>query len=452
MACMIGANAQENVYAAHTYRQSYKQGTFSGHQKFRKHPISIYTKNPYYFQDEKGRPLVLVGDYTWDIFTDTSYDYVRLFDTLKARKINFVRLWLWKLYEWHSGDRAPNIYPNLRTGPGLANDGKPKYDLAQFNPAFFDRLKKVCQAASERGIYLQLMLMDAWMLKHDYLWRLSACNRNNNINHVDGDPQHTGKGTDGKHGFCSMGNPLLYKYQKAYIRKVVETVNSFNNIFYEIANENYYNEEWELSLCDFIKKIESDMPKQHMTIRRDFPSHHYVVQSWDPEKVHKVMIEKRNLKVPLLFDTDWITAKEADKVRKAAWTAIATGGHFDFMDGYLTYLKDSAVEDPIPKLHRQIGYLAQFVQQITPWKMEPDDAFVKEGKAFAMAGKKVLFAYLPLGGKVQLHWTGLKNKIKGQWYDPLSGRFSKPFSLAPGKSTRFQAPGQKDWVLLLRSK
>lgn len=417
-----------------------------------KRPISIYPGNTYYFQDEKGKPVVLLGDYTWDIFTDTSYDYVRLFDTLSARKINFVRLWLWKLYEWYPKDRAPNICPYLRTGPGLANDGKPKYDLDQFNPAFFQRLKKICRAADERGIYLQLMLMDAWMLKHHYLWRLAAYNRNNNINHVDGDPQHTGKGTDGKKGFCSLSNPLLYKYQKAYIHKVVETVNSFNNIYYEIANENYYNKEWELSLCDYIKKIEADMPKQHLTIRRDFPSHHYVVQSWDPETVHKVMVEKRKLKVPLIFDTDWTITKDEDKVRKAAWTAIASGGHFDFMDGYFTYLKDSVVKDPIPNLHRQIGYLAQFVQEIKPWKMKPGDTLIKEGKAFVMAGKKALFAYLPEGGNIRLSWTGLKNKIKGQWYDPRSGRFGKKFFLSSGRNNLFHAPDQKDWALLLRSK
>lgn len=414
-------------------------------------PLSVSTESPYYFQDAGGKPLVLIGDYTWDIFSDKRFDYKRLFDTLQARGLNLARLWLWKMYEWYPKDRSPNMIPYLRTGPGTANDGKPKYDLDKFNPAFFHRLKQVCNAARKRGIHLQLMLMDAWMLKHDYLWRLAAYNRNNNINHVDGDLGHTGVGTDGKRGFCSMGNPLLYRYQKAFVRKVVETVNRFDNVFFEIANENYYNEEWELSLCRYIKTIEHDMPKQHLTIRLDFPSHHYVVQSWDPATVHKKIMEKRALKVPLIFDTDWMITKDDNKVRKAAWSAIASGAHFDFMDGYFTYLKDSVIEDPIPALHRQIGYMARFIKKISPWNLLPCDSLIRKGKAFAMADTSMLFAYLPEGGMVTLNLSAMRNKTIGQWYNPRSGDFRERFPVNTKLDTQLNAPDKNDWVLLLQN-
>jgi len=79
---------------------------------------------------------------------------------------------------------------------------------------------------------------------------------------VDGDPANTGVGTDGKQGFCSMGNPKVMEFQKAYIKKVVDTSNGFDNIYYEIANENYYSTEWELALCDYIHEIERAMPRK----------------------------------------------------------------------------------------------------------------------------------------------------------------------------------------------
>lgn len=414
-------------------------------------PLSVANENPYYFKGVNGKPLVLIGDYTWDIFSDERFDYNRLFDTLQARGLNLVRLWLWKMYERYPKDRSPNMIPYLRTGPGTGNDGKLKYDLDKFNPAFFSRLKQVCIAAQKHGIYLQLMLMDAWMLKHDYLWELAAYNRNNNINHVDGDPGNTGVGTDGKRGFCSMGNTLLYHYQQAYVRKVVKTVNGFDNVFFEIANENFYNEEWELSLGRYIKTIEHDMPKQHLVIRLDFPSHHYVVQSWDPATVHKKIMEKRTLKVPLIFDTDWTITKNDDKVRKAAWSAIASGAHFDFMDGYFTYLRDTVVEDPIPVLHRQIGYMGSFIKKVNLWDLLPCDSLIRKGIAFAMADTSILFAYLPKGGMVTLDLSAMKNKIIGRWYNPRSGKFRDGFPVMAKLNTELNAPDRNDWILLLQS-
>src|SRR3979411_169187 len=41
--------------------------------------------------------------------------------------------------------------PWLRTGPGLAKDGKPKFDLSKFDPAFFDRLRERVIAAGTEG-------------------------------------------------------------------------------------------------------------------------------------------------------------------------------------------------------------------------------------------------------------------------------------------------------------
>ena len=36
---------------------------------------------------------------------------------------------------------------------GLASDGKPRFDLGQFNPAYFDRLHTRAMAARDRGIW-----------------------------------------------------------------------------------------------------------------------------------------------------------------------------------------------------------------------------------------------------------------------------------------------------------
>ena len=424
----------------------------AGATKPRSGAFSILPSNPYFFQDANGKPVVLVGDYTWGTFSDIDFDYVRFLDSLKSRGLNVARVWLWWGCEEFPLEELGNrhIEPYLRTGPGVANDGGPKYDLTKFNPAFFDRLRAFCQTAKQRGIEIQLMMMDAWMIKSDKLWRLNAYQRDNNINGVDGDPANTGVGTDGKRGFCSMGNPKVMEFQKAYIRKVVDTVNGFDNIHYEIANENYYSEEWELALCDFIKEYEKSKPKQHLTMRRDLPSHSYVVQKWDPAIVHKGIMEKRSLRQPLIFDTDWTINNNDDEVRKAMWAALASNGHFDYMDdNSLAFRLNKPYNDKRAKLHKQIDYAAAFMKQIKPWEMTPSDALVKSGTAFAMASETELAAYLPSGGRVTLDLSSMRGPLKARWYNPLDGKFGKPVAVRAGTTVELTAPDSSDWALLI---
>ena len=57
---------------------------------------------------------------------------------------------------------TPQPWP--RIGPGTATDGKPKFDLSKFDPAYFDRLREHVIAAGNRGIYVAVMLFDGWGL------------------------------------------------------------------------------------------------------------------------------------------------------------------------------------------------------------------------------------------------------------------------------------------------
>ena len=416
-----------------------------------KKPIAINTSFPYFFSDPDGKPLILMGDYTWETFSSPDSDYSKMFRSMKERGLNLSRVWLWWGSEEFPGVKnQKHIEPFLRNGAGLANDGKPKYDLSKFNPAFFKKLKDFCRVADENGINLQLMMMDAWMIKHPHLWKLNAFNKDNNINGVDGDPGNTGKGTDGKRGFCSTGNKKVISFQKAYIKEVVQTVNSFDNIFFEIANENYYSEEWELMLCDYIKELEKFLPKQHMTIRRDFPSHSYVIQKWDPVVVHKGILDKRHLGLPLLFDTDWIINKNDDEVRKAAWSAVATGAHFSYMDDAMDFFIDTVIADPRAALHKQIDHLAKFIGKFSPWEMAPADNIVKEGLAFVLAGPEDMFVYLPQGGDIKLDLAGMKGNLVYEWFNPITGLSGKRFLADGGSVINFTAPDKNDWALIIR--
>jgi hypothetical protein len=69
--------------------------------------------------------------------------------------------------------------PWARTGPSTAKDGKPRFDLEQFDPAFFERLRERVIKAGEAGIYVDVMLFDGWAL------HLSPA-----PDHIEGNPFH----------------------------------------------------------------------------------------------------------------------------------------------------------------------------------------------------------------------------------------------------------------------
>jgi len=411
--------------------------------------LAISPHNPHYFQAADGRSVMLVGDYAWGTFSDADFDYKAQFATLQANGLNFARVWLWwGAEQFPPPDDKLHIEPFLRPGPGKANDGRPKYDLSQFNPAFFDRLHDLCSAARQRGIFLQLITMDAWMLKHAHLWKLHAFNRDNNVNGVDGDPRNTGMGIDGQQGFCSMGNPKVMEFQKAYLRKLVDTVCDFNNLLIEIANENYYSADWERHLCEFIREQERIKSCRHVLMPLDLLSHSSVVQKWDPKIIHAALLEKRRLHQPLIFDTDWVINDNDDQVRKAMWTAVLSGGHFNYMDNSMEF-RANPVSDKRAALHRQISHLAVFVKELRLWEMQPDDAPVKSGGAFAMASTNELAAYLPAGGAVMLDLTPFKGRLTARWFNPREGQFSDEFNVEGSQFREFKPPDAGDWTLLL---
>lgn len=417
---------------------------------------SPYRTNPAYFEDARGTPVVFIGDYTWGTFSDVDCDFTALFDTLGCSGLNFSRVWVW----WGSEvfpepiDRL-HVEPYVRAGPGTANDGKPRYDLTQFNPAFFDRLQAMCAAARERGIFLQLTLFDAWMIKHRHLWRLHAYCRDNNINGVDADPANRGTGDDGKRGFCSMGNPKVLEAQKAFVAKVVDTVNAFDHIFFEIANENYYSAEWELHLCEFIHDYEKDKPRQHLAMPLDLPNHDYGgLKTYDIAKLRKNLLAARPLRRPLISDTDGIGCPDDATVRRAAWTVFVSGGHLDYLDDSLQigaeYHGDLGGSRRAT-LRKQLANLAAFTRQVRFWEMPPDESVIQAGHAFAMASESELVAYLPRGGSVTLDLAKIQGALEARWYNVVDGTWSAPSDAQGGGQGTFTAPGTDDWVLYIRN-
>jgi len=147
-------------------------------------PLVVSVANPRYFAaaSQNGDPtaVYLTGSHIWNNLHDglgpggscadspEQNDYRAYLDFLRGHGHNFIRLWRWEHFKSQAAGGGFHLcmspQPWLRTGPGAATDGKPKFDLSRFDPAYFRRLRDRIVAAGREGIYVAVMLFDGWAL------------------------------------------------------------------------------------------------------------------------------------------------------------------------------------------------------------------------------------------------------------------------------------------------
>jgi len=133
-------------------------------------PLRVHPTNPRYFTDGSGRAVYLTGSHHWNNLQDSErlgkpltkrFDYDGYLELLTRLHHNFMRMWAWEGGE-NEEYYAPIAYS--RAGPGTALDSKPKFDLNQFNPEYFERLRSRVITAGNRGIYVSVMLFQGWSI------------------------------------------------------------------------------------------------------------------------------------------------------------------------------------------------------------------------------------------------------------------------------------------------
>ena len=110
-------------------------------------PLRVHPRNPRWFADPSGRAVLLAGSHTWPDLVDMSpsdpperFDFEAFLDFLVRHDHDFLRLWTWELTTWNTrangAEKVHHAWPQpwVRSGPGLALDGKPRFDLTRFDP------------------------------------------------------------------------------------------------------------------------------------------------------------------------------------------------------------------------------------------------------------------------------------------------------------------------------
>jgi hypothetical protein len=440
-------------------------------------PLRVHATNPRYFSDAHGKLVLLTGSHTWTNLQDAGdgdpppvFDYDAFLDFLEAHHHNFFRLWHWEQARWGSwngidGFRfAPHPYP--RPGPGLALDGKPKFDLSQFNQAYFDRMRARIIQAGERGFYVSVMLFDGWSIEDKGGWGTNPWqghpfNLANNINGINGDPNNDGQGLE----LHSLTISTTLALQEAYIRKVIDTVGDLDNVLYEVSNESGAQSiEWQYHLINSIKRYEATQPKQHpvgMTGLWPWPENNRELANQalydSPADWISPAGELYNRPVAtgdkvILADTDHLCGICGDRI--FAWSSFTRGENPIFMDVWncAPWWYPNDCERPVwPSLRTNLGYIADYASRIDLAAMTPQPGLASTNFILAngVASGAEYLVYLPEGGTVTVDLSATVGELVVEWFDPASGHSQVADPVQGGTEHTFTAPFPNDTVLYL---
>ena len=379
-------------------------------------PLTIHPQNSRYFADKSGRVIYLTGSHHWDSLQDSAqigapldlFDYPGYLEYLVSRQHNFMRMWV---YEGGGNLKYAEPLPYLRTGPGKGSDGKLRFDLAELNQDYFDRLRARLVAARDKGIYVSVMLFNGWGLYdngHGNPWPLHPFNEANNVNGINGDA--TGDAQKIAH---TLRVPAITRLQEAYVKKVVDTVNDLDNVLYEIVNEDKATAEnaaWQYHFIDYIHRYERTKAKQHpvgMTVQWPSGNNQVLYESpadWispNPDGGYAINPPAAHHGKVVVTDTDHLFGTGGDF--SWVWKSFLRGLNPIYMDPL--YFLVHTQQDPAgaEEARKAMGHTWNFANRINLAAMVPHDELCSTTYCLAEPGLEYL-VYLPFGS----YWLGPK--------------------------------------------
>lgn len=475
-------------------------------------PLMVSKANPRYFtvaSNADREAIYLTGSHIWNNFNDgmgpgpdcaeipEQFDYNAYLQFLKERGHNFIRLWRWEQFKSQAAGGGFHLcmtpQPWARTGPGNAKDGKPKFNLDSFDPAFFSRLRERVIAAGNEGIYVAVMFFDGWAL------HLSPAPDN-----VEGHPFFGANNVNGVEITSIVDYQVLpldtrvQAFQEAYIHKVIDTVHDLPNVLWEVANESSGggsvdkefaealglgdppewgdSTEWQYWVINVVKQYEQQMGynKHPIGMTMQFPvseqtrvndplfnspadwispgyddeiftgGQHPMAPGSPPSRWYDNPPASDGRKV-VITDTDHYAPGKGDALW--AWKSFLRGYHPILMDfGIIDLLnrRDPSFEAFEPARYA-MGDTRRFAERMKLIEMEPRGDLSSTGYALANPGEEYLilqpsesaetFTVELAAGSYTVQWYSVNSREtvgagRVTFESPISVRFSPPFKKA----------------------
>jgi len=436
-ACMVLLGVAGNVLSA---------GAAQTTKKFK--PIQLHPDNPHYFL-WRGKPTILItsGEH-YGAVLNSAFDYKKYLKTLESYGFNLTRTFSGAYCEPVGAFKIQNntlapakgqlICPWARSGTrGYANGGN-KFDLTKWDNAYFKRLRDFVDEASICGVVVELVLFCPFY--EDGMWKLSPMNSVNNIN---------GIGKMKSIEVYTLNHPKLLAVQDAMVRKIVEQLREFDNVYYEICNEPYFGGvtlEWQYHIAETIVKAEADFNTKHLIAQNIAnkskkvvrPNPNVSIFNFHYAKPPTAVAENYGLNRVIGDDETGFAGSGPKPYRLEGWDFIIAGGAvYDNLDYSFTVghedgtAKINAPGGGGPVLHKQLEILKDFINSFDFIRMKPDNSVIKNGvpeKATARALVQVGRAYAVYingGSEAKLVVELPKGAYRAEWVNTKTGKADK---------------------------
>lgn len=416
-------------------------------------PLRVLKSNPRYFTDGTGRAVYLTGSHVWwNLLGGNTwradclpiqpgpFNYADYLRRLVRYNHNFFRLWTFELTRWREcggSDVFVAPQPWLRTGPGEARDGLPKFDLTRLNPAYFTRLRHRVDLARRKKIYVSVMLFEGWSQQFAASpWRSAGHPFlvDNNVNGIDADRNRNGFVTE----VHTLGDRRILAIQERYVRRVVDAVNDFDNVLYEIANESgSFSTAWQYHMIRVVQRYEARKAKRHpvgMTYQNPHGRNDTLFSSpagWVSPAGGRPFLHDPPVatgKRVSLSDTDHHCGLCGD--RHFPWTQLTRGHNPIFMD--------PMDADPNREAIRwALGNARHYATRMNLAASRPRPDLASTRFCLAVPGFEYL-VYQPGSGAFSVDLRAANRPLRVEWFDPASGR--RWFGRVQGGAHRTMTP------------
>ena len=460
-----------------------------------------------YFTVGGSRAAYLVaGSHTWNSLQDedtgsgtTLLDFNAYVAFLQSHGMNATILWrkdLPKFCYWGAGGvwtvNSATGMPWARTGPGNASDGLPKFDLTKLNQGFFDRLLARATQLQQNGLYAIVQLFDGYGLTANRCGTSSPTGDGypftavNNINGINDGYSSGSSGT----GSMTMGAAnAITAIQDAYVRKVIDTLGSLQNVLWEISQEAPDNSTWwQGHIIDLIRSYEATKGLQHPigypTLNVSGASDSTLLNSnadWIAPQARLSPTGNCGAGTPPckidINDSDhtyfgmWSDSAQIN--RNYLWENLTNGAHVLFMDPYVIFwpsggrnLCDNNTQpphgvcsQPDPRWNNfrdNLGYALVYANtKLDLAKMSAQPARASTGHCLVdnVATGAEFLVYAPSGGGFTVDLSAQAGaKLRVEWLNPANGAVMSGGTVAGGSSSQSFTPpwgGANDAVLYL---
>lgn len=438
--------------------------------------LRVHPSNPRYLTVDGERAIYLAGHqwfndlqhHAWNTSVDVDWD--RYLQFLRARGINYLRSWIvWSAGVPSPDDPSPRM-PYLRTGPGSALDGRPRFDLTRFDESFFARMRSQVRAAGERGVYVSIMLFEVYgFMDRDgsyqkSLWAGNMLHGPNNVNGIDTDENGDRHGLE----FFASRDPRVQELQRSWVRKVIDTVGDLDNVFFEVANELACHR-WQREIVRLIRRFEAGRPRQHLVYMSpggrdrlgrwtllprnallETPADVYsVTRGWNPRYRRDPPVEDAGR--PVIMDMDHVAVQrdgdnEWNNGPTTPWKLLTRGYHQCIYDH--DHWKPGANRSRWDTTRRNVGMTARYASRMDLARMRPRSSLSSTRYCLAAPGREYLI-FCPGEGEIVVSGLLAGRGYRREWYDPATGRASEPGTVVPERATWSFTPPVRDAVLYL---